>query len=327
MMMRSTIHALQDAEVAADGERLLLDLGLGLHLGLLLDLRLLLDLGGQADPCERLCTPCSCTLPCHAGSRCRPRSRFSACHAGTACSPRFSACRIAGLPCSLPGVAVHAVAFQLAMRAGVFCRPRTGCSPRSLFACHADTVAVRAHAFLLAMRAGVAVRAVEFQPAMRARVAVRALVFQLAMRARVAGRAVVFPLAVHATLASRHLLARARATARARAEVVASEGSACRGFFEATFRPRREYRTQKRRDASGPPGLRALPPAHRVDRARRREFLSEWRRVDHSRDAPPPPRATRCRPRRPRRRIPSRPFRFVPGRRWRSQRRWRSPSP
>jgi hypothetical protein len=58
------------------------------------------------------------------------------------------------------------------------------------------------------------------------------------MRARVAVRAVVFPLAVHATLASRHRLARARATgARARKSVVASNRSACRGFWRRRFVP------------------------------------------------------------------------------------------
>ena len=113
-----------DAEVAADGERLLLDLGLGLDLGIAL------------------------TLP--------RRSRLTSASVFAGGTPVFPlavftrTARIAAAfhPTMRAGVAAHAVAFPLAMRAGV--AVHAAAFPLAMRA----RVAVRAVAFQLAVRAG-----------------------------------------------------------------------------------------------------------------------------------------------------------------------------
>ena len=263
---------------------------------------------------RRLCTPCSCTLPCHAGGRCRPRSCVSACHAGTACSPRsrILACH-AGRGCSLRSCvpACHAGrgcrprgrAFRLPCGHGLqsahmrFCLPcGQGCSPRSWFSLPCGHGLQFAHLYF-SLPCGHGLQAAQ-------------LSFRLPCTQRLRPA----------------ISSRGRAPRRARAKGRRFRGKRVSWLFEATFRPRREYRTQKRRDASGPPGLRALPPAPASTERVAASFspsgvesITRETRAAAACDAMSSPQTATSHPE------PTLPFR--PRRGWRSQRRWRSPSP
>ena len=159
------VSAPVQAEVAADGERLMLDLGLGLDLGLELYL-------GR--------------------SRLTRASRFArrALVFVLAVRARVADRAVVFQLAVRAALAVHAVVLQLVVRAG-----------RAVHAVpfHLATragVAVHAPALQLLVRTGLAVRADAFQLAMRARGAVRAVVFQPAVRARGALNAPAFLLPV-----------------------------------------------------------------------------------------------------------------------------------
>ena len=149
-----------DAEVAADGERLLLDLGLLFDFRFRLDLRRTLRLA--LDPL-RARQRCGCRF-----ARRAPVLTLAVRAPGARRAVAFR------LPVRA-GVALRAAVFHLAVRAGV---------------------AVRAEAFQPAVRTGVAVRAEAFQPAVRAGVARRAGAFHLPVGAGAALRAAAFHLAV-----------------------------------------------------------------------------------------------------------------------------------
>jgi hypothetical protein len=162
-----TFVLVADAEVAADGERLLLDLGLLFDFRFRLDLRRTLRLA--LDPL-RARQRCGCRF-----ARRAPVLTLAVRAPGARRAVAFR------LPVRA-GVALRAAVFHLAVRAGV---------------------AVRAEAFQPAVRTGVVVRAEAFQPAVRAGVARRAGAFHLPVGAGAAHSAVAFQLPVRAGVALR----------------------------------------------------------------------------------------------------------------------------
>jgi hypothetical protein len=160
-----------DAEIAANGKRLLLDLGRTLRLAF-----------------DHVCTRRS--------RACRFARRA---HALSLAVRANGARHAVAFPLAVgAGGARRAVAFQLPVRAGVARRA-------AVFSLAVRAgVAVRALAFLLPVRARVAVRTLSFQLPVRTGVTVHALVFQLPVRTGVALRALVFHLAVRAPLSSHH---------------------------------------------------------------------------------------------------------------------------
>ena len=157
-----------DAEIAANGKRLLLDLGRTLRLAF-----------------DHVCTRRS--------RACRFARRA---HALSLAVRANGARHAVAFPLAVgAGGARRAVAFQLPVRAGVARRA-------AVFSLAVRAgVAVRALAFLLPVRARVAVRTLSFQLPVRTGVTVHALVFQLPVRTGVALRALVFHLAVRARAA------------------------------------------------------------------------------------------------------------------------------
>ena len=164
-----------EPEVAANRERLLLDLRFLFDLGLLLDLRILFDLGRTLrlafDPL-RTRRSGACLLTRRALVLALAVGALRAAH------------RAAFFPLAVgAGVARRAVTFQLAVRAGA---------------------AHHAAVFPLSVGARAARRAVVFPLAVGARGAHRALVFPLSVGARVAHHALMLRLAVRTSLRTSH---------------------------------------------------------------------------------------------------------------------------
>jgi hypothetical protein len=189
-----------DAEVAADGEGLLFELGLELDFRLLLDLGRTLWLARNPLRTRR-------SGACRFARRARVLSlamrAASARHAAAfqlAVGARVARHAETFHPAVGTGGAPRAVAFPLGVGAGS--APRAEAFQLAVGA----GGALRAVAFLLPVRTGVTLLAPVFQLPVRAGGALYAVVFPLAVRAPFAVRAVAFPLAVGARVARRAAL-------------------------------------------------------------------------------------------------------------------------